>query len=70
MKDAEGKVIHINLVETRIQTKHGDIVHIPIGTAAASNSGGTFTSLQIVLMAVCVVWGSIGTTLYFLRRKA
>lgn len=53
------------------QAGHGDIVHIPIGgSAEGSGAAGDYTVLQIVLMAVCVVWGSIGTTLYFLRRKA
>jgi len=52
------------------QAGHGDIVHIPIGTASAGTGGGGNTPLQIVLMAVCVVWGSIGTALYFSRRKA
>jgi len=42
------------------QAGHGDIVHIPIGVASAGNGGGGNTPLQIVLMAVCVVWGSIG----------
>ena len=28
-KDIEGKVIHVNLIETRIETKAGDIIHIP-----------------------------------------
>ncbi len=29
IKDAEGKVVYINLVETRIQTKDGDMIHVP-----------------------------------------
>jgi len=52
------------------QAGHGDIVHIPIGAASAGTGGGGNTPLQIALMAVCVVWGSIGTALYFSRRKA
>jgi len=52
------------------QAGHGDIVHIPIGVASTGNGGGGNTPLQIVLMAVCVVWGSIGTALYFARRRA
>ena len=27
--NTEGKVVHINLVETKIETKHGDIIYIP-----------------------------------------
>ncbi len=29
IKNMEGKVIHINLIETKIQTKKKDIIHIP-----------------------------------------
>ena len=52
------------------QAGHGDIVHIPIGADSTGNGGGGNTPLQIVLMAACVIWGSIGTALYFSRRKA
>lgn len=52
------------------QAGHGGIVHIPIGTESASSSDGSTTPLQIALMAVCVVWGCIGTALYFSRRRA
>jgi nickel transport protein len=49
---------------------HGDIIHIPIGedTGATGGSGG-YTVLQIVLMAVCGIWGFVGTALYFSRRR-
>ena len=52
------------------QAGHGDIVHIPIGTESASDSGGGTTPLQIALMSVCVVWGCIGTALFFSRRRS
>jgi small conductance mechanosensitive channel len=29
VKDVKGKIIYINLVETRVQTKEGDIIYIP-----------------------------------------
>jgi len=45
---------------------HGDIVHIDV--AGGTSSGGGYTALQIVLMAVCVGWGFVGTGLYFRRR--
>ena len=52
------------------QAGHGDIVHIPIGkdTLVTGSTGG-YTVLQIVLMAACVFWGSVGTALYFSRRR-
>ncbi|UCC61326.1 MAG: carboxypeptidase regulatory-like domain-containing protein [Dehalococcoidia bacterium] len=53
------------------QAGHGDIVHIPVGDGGtASGSSGGYGVGQIALMSVCVVWGFIGTGLYFLRRKA
>lgn len=53
------------------QAGHGDIVHIPVGEGGAmSGSSGGYSTGQIALMSVCVIWGFIGTGLYFLRRKA
>jgi nickel transport protein len=51
------------------QASHGDIIHIPIGPDSAGNGGGGYSPLQIILMAVCVIWGIIGTALYFSRRR-
>lgn len=52
------------------QAAHGHWVHIPIGKdAAVTGSAGGYTTLQIVLMALCVVWGTVGTALYFSRRR-
>ena len=50
---------------------HGGIIHIPVGgeEAAVTDSGGGLSHLQIGLMAACVVWGSVGTALYFSRRR-
>jgi len=49
---------------------HGGIIHIPIGgDAAVTDGGGGFSHLQIGLMAACVVWGTVGTALYFSRRR-
>jgi nickel transport protein len=53
------------------QAGHGDIVHIPIGEGSAGAGGdGGYTPLQIILMAACVIWGAVGTSLYFWRRRA
>jgi len=52
------------------QSGHGDIVHIPIGEdTPASGSTGGYSVLQIVLMAICGIWGCVGTAFYFSRRK-
>ncbi|MBO8128354.1 MAG: carboxypeptidase regulatory-like domain-containing protein [Peptococcaceae bacterium] len=53
------------------QAGHGDMIHIPIGegTAEAASGSTGYTPLQIVLMAACVVWGFVGTTLFFARRR-
>jgi nickel transport protein len=52
------------------QAGHGDIVHIPVGEGVASAGSTGFTTVQILLMSACVVWGFVGTALYFSRRKA
>lgn len=54
------------------QAGHGDILHIQIGAAGASLTGSTggFTPLQIVVMAAAVIWGFVGTALYFSNRQA
>ena len=50
---------------------HGGMVHISVGEGTAATSGGIggYSYLQIALMAACVIWGSIGTALYFRRRR-
>ena len=49
---------------------HGGIIHIPIGEdTTAIDGSGNFSHLQIGLMAACVVWGTVGTALYFSRRR-
>jgi len=47
---------------------HGGMLHIPIGEDVAMAGGTGYTSLQIVLMAACVVWGFVGTALFFSRK--
>ncbi len=48
---------------------HGDMVRIDL-TAPGTVRGSTALSTgQIILMTVCVVWGLIGTGLYFASRK-
>ncbi len=52
------------------QAGHGDMIHIPIGkdTVLAGSSG--YTPLQMVLMGACVVWGFVGTALFFSNRRS
>ncbi|MTI82978.1 MAG: carboxypeptidase regulatory-like domain-containing protein [Firmicutes bacterium] len=48
---------------------HGGMIHVNVdGEEAVAGSTG-YTTSQIVLMVACVVWGSIGTALFFKRRK-
>ena len=51
---------------------HGDIVHISLSNAntpVMRGGHGRFSVLQIVLMALCVVWGFIGTALFFASKR-
>ncbi len=52
------------------QAGHGDIVHIPIGEDMMLTGSTGLTPLQIVLMGASVVWGFVGTALFFSRKKA
>ncbi|MEM9775297.1 MAG: carboxypeptidase-like regulatory domain-containing protein [Chloroflexota bacterium] len=47
---------------------HGEIITIPVGGGTASSTGGQTTAQQLI-MAAAVVWGFIGTALYFSARK-
>jgi nickel transport protein len=51
------------------QAGHGDMVHIEIGAVAATSGSSGLTTPQILLMAACVAWGSIGTALFFSRKR-
>lgn len=47
---------------------HGDIAYIPVGTGVASPSGLS-SGLQRAVMAAAVIWGFVGTALYFQARQ-
>ncbi len=55
------------------QAGHGAMIHIPVDAAGLETSVAVspqvFTGLQLTLMIACVVWGFIGTALFFSRRK-
>jgi len=55
------------------QAGHGAMIHIPVEATgleeSVAGSPQVFTSLQLTLMIACVVWGFIGTALFFSRRK-
>lgn len=49
---------------------HGDILHLSFAEdSSTGNEPGRFTTFQIVLMSVCVVWGLIGSALFFTSRR-
>ncbi len=49
---------------------HGDLIRIEVAENTIGATGTTgFTSLQKLLMALSVIWGLIGTALYFSRRQ-
>ena len=51
------------------QSGHGDIVHIPIGENVAVSGGTGYSTPQILLMGASIIWGLIGTGLYFSRKR-
>lgn len=59
---------------------HGDIVYVPVGNPASTNlaagtaaqvtqASGSYTPLQLVVMGASVIWGFIGTALFFSGRR-
>ncbi len=74
LADADGKFTFVpdpefsGTYDVRIRSAgHGEILAIPIngiGQAAAGN-----TTMQQIIMAAAVIWGFIGTALYFSARK-
>ena len=54
------------------QAGHGEMIHIEISENGYVIGGGSsgYSTIQIVIMAVCVVWGIVGTALYFRRKRA
>lgn len=47
----------------------GDTGDAPVVAASTSDAGG-YSPVQIVVMSAAVVWGFVGTALYFLRRPS
>ncbi len=49
---------------------HGDIVHISLAEDSATDTEQCgLSTLQIVLMSVCIVWGFIGTAFFFASKR-
>jgi nickel transport protein len=54
------------------QVGHGDTINIPVGksiVAAQISTNSDYTPLQKLLMTAAVIWGFIGTALFFSRKK-
>lgn len=51
---------------------HGAMIHIPVNPEQPEQISGQqgYTAGQRALMAACVLWGCIGTALFFSRRRA
>lgn len=47
---------------------HGDIAYIPVGVS--TGAGGLTGGLQRGVMAIAVIWGFIGTALYFQAKQS
>lgn len=77
--DADGRFVFVPdrtlTGEWAIQVRtagHGDWVYVEMAdgdVAAMTASSSGFTTAQIILMSVAVIWGMIGTALYFARPK-
>lgn len=57
--------------DVRVRTAgHGEIIHIDVAEGAVVAGGGGFTTAQRLLMSAAIIWGFVGTALYFARDKA
>ncbi len=55
------------------QAGHGSVVTIAVGDVGATTApvvSSAYSPLQVALMMAAVVWGCVGTALYFRRRDA
>jgi len=76
--DSDGRFVFIpdpdrpGLWEVRVrQAGHGGLLRIEVGESGIDLVGSTgFTGPQILIMTAAVIWGLIGTALYFSRRKS
>lgn len=50
------------------QAGHGEMIHINVGGDVAAAESG-YTKSQIILMSVSIIWGLVGTALFFRRRR-
>ncbi len=56
--------------KVRINHDHSHLMYVTVGENVSASGGiGGFSTLQIVLMSACVIWGIIGTALYFRRKR-
>ena len=53
------------------QAGHGEMIHVEINEDGKVVGGGSsgYSTTQIVIMAICVIWGVIATALYFSNRR-
>lgn len=48
---------------------HGGTINLDIGGQMGSSSSTAYSTTQIVLMVIAVLWGFVGTALYFKRER-
>ncbi len=51
------------------QAGHGVVVNVPVDEAEGIPDGSSFGPLQRGVMAACVLWGCLGTALFFSRPR-
>lgn len=59
------------VLQVRGHEGHGLRINLPVDasmTADLSQSGG-FSTTQKIIMSLCVLWGAVGTALYFRRGR-
>ncbi len=71
-KAGHGGLIHLTLNASMIPPADSLVSAAPVSAdSPAQNNllGNGFTPVQVIIMSASVIWGFIGTALYFSRRK-
>lgn len=55
--------------QAAVETEEATSPRIVVSSASGSSSTGGFTVTQILLMSVSVIWGFVGTALYFQSKR-
>lgn len=59
------------ILQVRGEDGHGLRINLPVDEEMVStlSSNNSYSTIQKIIMALCVLWGAAGTALYFRKRR-